>query len=123
MPILIAGSGPRRTLRLVARHAVGWHAGFPDKPAELRPTVDALLRWCAEEDRDPNSIEWGVGVEPNDLDRFLDEDADAYVGMGFTQFTLGFNGPDWGVRAGRRWLAWREEHNQRLTTPEAIAAG
>jgi hypothetical protein len=27
--------------------------------------------------------------------------------MGFTQFTLGFNGPDWDVSAGARWLAWR----------------
>ena len=36
-----------------------------------------------------------VGVEPDDLDRFVREDATTYLEMGFTQFTLGFNGPDW----------------------------
>jgi len=109
MPIVIGGVGRRRTLRLVARYADGWHAMYPDAPAELEPAVEALLGWCAEEARDPRSIEWGVGVEPDDLDRFLDEDAETYLEMGFSQFTLGFNGPDWQVEAGRRWLAWRDE--------------
>ena len=108
MPLLIAGTGTRRTLRLVAAHADAWHASFPDRPAELDPAVAALRRWCAEIGRDPADIEWAVGVEPDDLDRFLDEDADTYLTMGFTQFTLGFNGPAWNVDAGRRWLAWRD---------------
>lgn len=111
MPILIAGTGVRRTLRLVARHADAWHAAFPDRPAELEPAVAALRGWCAEIGRDPAEIEWGVGVEPEDLDRFFDEDAMTYVAMGFTQFTLGFNGPAWRVDAGRRVLAWRDERN------------
>ncbi len=111
MPIVIGGVGRRRTLRLVAEHADGWHAMFPDRPAELEPAVGALLGWCEAVGRDPRSIEWGVGVEPDDLDRFLDEDAETYAAMGFTQFTLGFNGPDWRVDAGRRWLAWRDRRN------------
>jgi probable F420-dependent oxidoreductase len=112
MPILIAGTGERRTLRLVAEHADAWHAAFPDSPAELEPAVAALRRWCAEVGRDPADIEWGVGVEPNDLERFLAEDARTYVGMGFTQFTLGFNGPTWNVELGRPWLAWRDGMNR-----------
>jgi len=111
MPILIAGAGERRTLRLVARYADAWHARFPDAPAELEPKVAALERWCAEIGRDPHEIEWSVGVDPGDLDRFLDRDADTYLAMGFTQFTLGFNGPRWDVDAGRHWLAWRDERN------------
>jgi probable F420-dependent oxidoreductase len=111
MPVLIAGQGERRTLRLVARYADGWHAGFPDSPAELEPKVASLRRWCAEVGRDPGEIEWGVGIDPNDLDRFLDRDADTYLAMGFTQFTLGFNGPAWDVDTGRRWLDWRDAHN------------
>jgi probable F420-dependent oxidoreductase len=111
MPILIAGTGERRTLRLVAQHADAWHATFPDRPQELEPAVAALRRWCAEVGRDPAEIEWSVGVEPDDLDRFLDQDARTYVAMGFTQFTLGFNGPAWTVEAGRRVLAWRDEVN------------
>jgi probable F420-dependent oxidoreductase len=111
MPILIAGTGVRKTLRLVARYADAWHAAFPDRPAELVPAVSALRGWCAEIGRDPAEIEWSVGIEPDDLDRFLDDDAATYLAMGFTQFTLGFNGPDWRVENGRRMLAWRDERN------------
>jgi probable F420-dependent oxidoreductase len=112
MPLLIAGTGERRTLRLVAEHADAWHASFPDRPAELEPAVAALRRWCAEVGRDPADIEWSVGVEPYDLDRFLAQDAQTYVAMGFTQFTLGFNGPSWNVDMGRPWLAWRDGMNR-----------
>ena len=112
LPILIAGSGERITLRLVAQHADGWHAGFPDEPAELAPKVEVLDRWCAEVGRDPREIERGVGVEPDDLERFVTEDADDYVALGFTQFTLGVNGPDWQIgNEISQWLAWRDERN------------
>jgi probable F420-dependent oxidoreductase len=111
MPILIGGTGPRKTLRLVAEHADGWHAMFPDRPAEVEPSVDALLRWCEAVGRDPASIEWGLGVEPDDIERFLDRDAAAYLALGFTQFTLGFDGPAWTVETGARFLAWRDEVN------------
>ena len=113
MPILIAGTGVRRTLRLVAEHADAWHAAFPSRPSELEPAVAALRGWCAEVGRDPADIEWSVGIEPDDLDRFLDEDAATYLDMGFTQFTLGFDGPGYDVAAGRRMLAWRDATNAR----------
>jgi probable F420-dependent oxidoreductase len=112
MPILIAGTGEQITLHIVAGHADSWHAAFPDHPDELIPKVGALLRWCEVEGRDPNDIEWGVGLEPTDLDRFLNEDVHTYVEMGFTQFTLGFNGPRWPVATGAEWLAWRDESNR-----------
>ena len=95
----------------MAEFADGWHAGFPDRPEELRPKIDALLRWCDELGKEASAIEWGVGVEPEDLDRFLDHDAETYREMGFRQFTLGFNGPTWSVDAGNRWLAWRDSVN------------
>ncbi len=120
MPILIAGTGERRTLRLVAEHADAWHAGFPESPAELEPAVSALRRWCSEAARDPESIEWSVGVEPYDLDRFLEADADTYLAMGFTQFTLGFDGPAWQVDAGEPWLRWRDAHE--ASTGAGLAA-
>ena len=117
-PLLIAGVGERKTLRLVARHADGWHAFFPDRPDELVPKVAALRRWCEELGRDPADIEWGVGVQPDDLDRFLAEDAETYVAMGFSQFTLGFGGPEWPVDAGLPWLRWRDACNRnRAVTP------
>jgi probable F420-dependent oxidoreductase len=111
IPVLIAGTGKRRTLKLVARHADSWHAAFPDNPAELEPAVAALRAWCDEIGRDPTDIEWGLGVQPDDLDRFLVEEAEAFRQMGFTQFTLGFNGPDWSVDAGAPWLEWRDRIN------------
>lgn len=111
MPILIAGTGETLTLPLVARYADSWHARFPDDPSEVEPAVEALTKWCAEIGRDPHDIEWGLGLEPTDLDRFMREDLPAYVAMGFTQFTLGFNGPTWEVEAGAEWLAWRDETN------------
>jgi probable F420-dependent oxidoreductase len=122
MPILIAGTGPRRTLPLVACYADAWHAAFPNRPAELEPAVERLLQCCAEAGRDPAAIEWALGVEPHDLERCLDEDAAAYVAMGFTQFTLGFNGPRWDVDAGRRWLAWRDRVNAAAAVPTGVTA-
>lgn len=114
-PLLIAGVGERRTLRLVARYGDGWHAAFPTHAHELEPKVAALRRWCVEIGRDPAGIEWGVGVEPDDLERFLAVEAPACVELGFTQFTLGFNGPAWTVDAGRPWLAWRDQLNRSRT--------
>jgi probable F420-dependent oxidoreductase len=111
LPVLIAGGGLRKTLRIVAEHADSWHGGFPDDPLEMKPKIEALRRWCGELGRDTGEIEWGLGVEPEDLDRFLAKDALTYVEMGFTQFTLGFNGPRWDVASGRDWLAWRDSQN------------
>ena len=111
-PLLIAGSGARFTLRLVAEHADGWHAGFPERPSDIEPAIAALRRWCATVGRDPADIEWGLGVEPDDLDRFLAEDAATYLALGFSQFTLGFNGPRWEVDRGDSWLAWRDDRNR-----------
>jgi len=55
LPILIGGSGPRKTLPLVARHADIWNAyGTPEALAEK----DVMLRErCAEVGRDPAAIE------------------------------------------------------------------
>lgn len=112
MPILIAGTGQQLTLPMVAQFADSWHARFPERPGEMAPVVDRLLSLCADRGRDPASIEWGLGVEPDDLGRFLKEDAPIYLQQGFTQFTLGFNGPDWRVEEGSDWITWRNQVNQ-----------
>ena len=123
LPILIAGTGERITLRLVAQHADGWHAGFPEEPMELEPKLEVLERWCAEVGRDPHEIERGVGVEPDDLERFVTEDADDYVELGFTQFTLGVNGPAWEVgSAVESWISWRDERNATRAPATEVAA-
>jgi len=106
-PVLIGGVGPQRTLRMVAQYADVWHAMFPSRPAELEPLVDALLSWCAVEGRDPATIERAVGIEPDALGRDLTL-ASAYLALGFRQFTLGVNGPDYDLAPVRDWLAWRD---------------
>ncbi len=111
IPIVIGGVGEQVTLRLVAEHADGWHAAFPDHAADLEPKVAALRRWCEPAGRHAEDIEWGLGVEPDDIGRFLTDEAPACVAMGFTQFTLGFTGPDWDVAAGAGWLRWRDAVN------------
>ena len=121
MPLLVAGIGERRTLRIVAESADGWHAMFPDRPEELEPKVAALRRWCDEIGRDPADIEWGVGVEPDDLERFLTHDSATYLAMGFSQFTLGFNGPSWPVDAGVPFLRWRDAENARRPIGSELA--
>lgn len=110
IPVLIGGTGRRRTLRLVARHADMWHAAFPSRPEELLPAIAALRGWCQEEGRDPGDIEWGVGIEPEALASDLAHHADGYVELGFRQFTLGVNGPRYDLEPVRDWLAWRDEH-------------
>jgi probable F420-dependent oxidoreductase len=123
MPIQIAGVGLSLTLPIVARHADIWHAFFPDSLEEVQPAVDALIAHCWDIGRDPYEIEWGVGLQPDDLDRFLDEDADRYVALGFTQFTLGFGGPEWPVENGRRFLEWRDRRNQARGVGRRLASG
>lgn len=58
LPLLIGGSGPRKTLPLVARHADLWNAfGTPDV---IRANGARLAEACAAIGRDPSSVEWTV---------------------------------------------------------------
>ena len=62
MPLLIGGSGERRTLRIVARDADIWNGeGDPATYAHKSAVLDAH---CAEIGRDPASIRRTVGVQP-----------------------------------------------------------
>jgi alkanesulfonate monooxygenase SsuD/methylene tetrahydromethanopterin reductase-like flavin-dependent oxidoreductase (luciferase family) len=54
IPILVGGSGERRTLRLVARHADACNL-FGDPPAVARK-IDVLHAHCEAEGRDPDAI-------------------------------------------------------------------
>jgi alkanesulfonate monooxygenase SsuD/methylene tetrahydromethanopterin reductase-like flavin-dependent oxidoreductase (luciferase family) len=62
LPIMIGGSGERKTLRTVARYADQWNAmGTPDF---LARKVEVLRRHCDEVGRDPAEIEFTVGCKP-----------------------------------------------------------
>lgn len=66
-PIWIGGTGPRRTLPLVARYADVWHGfGSPNSLAEASARVDAL---AAEAGRDPSSIQRAASLSLDDADQ------------------------------------------------------
>ncbi len=55
LPILIGGSGERKTLATVARYADGWNAGGDIE--RVRHKDEVLRRWCDEVGRDESEIE------------------------------------------------------------------
>ncbi len=54
-PLLIGGSGEKRTLRITAQHADEWNSTMLT-PTELAHKNDVLARHCEDFDRDPASI-------------------------------------------------------------------
>jgi alkanesulfonate monooxygenase SsuD/methylene tetrahydromethanopterin reductase-like flavin-dependent oxidoreductase (luciferase family) len=65
-PIWIGGTGPRRTLPLVARYADVWHAwGSPNALHEQNARIDQL---ASEAGRDPASIMRASSLSLDDLD-------------------------------------------------------
>jgi alkanesulfonate monooxygenase SsuD/methylene tetrahydromethanopterin reductase-like flavin-dependent oxidoreductase (luciferase family) len=61
LPIMIGGSGEKKTLRTVARHADMWNAmGLPEVMAHK---AEVLRRHCEAEGRDPAEIEFTLGVK------------------------------------------------------------
>jgi alkanesulfonate monooxygenase SsuD/methylene tetrahydromethanopterin reductase-like flavin-dependent oxidoreductase (luciferase family) len=65
-PIWIGGSGPKRTLPLVARYADAWHTwGTPNSLVEANQRVDELATAAG---RDPSSILRATSLSLDDLD-------------------------------------------------------
>jgi alkanesulfonate monooxygenase SsuD/methylene tetrahydromethanopterin reductase-like flavin-dependent oxidoreductase (luciferase family) len=60
-PIMIGGSGEKKTLRTVARYADMWNAMGPLEVMARK--VDVLKRHCDEVGRDVNEIEFTLGVK------------------------------------------------------------
>jgi alkanesulfonate monooxygenase SsuD/methylene tetrahydromethanopterin reductase-like flavin-dependent oxidoreductase (luciferase family) len=61
LPIMIGGSGERKTLRTVARYADMWNAmGTADV---MRHKIEVLRRHCEEVGRDPSTIEFTFGIK------------------------------------------------------------
>ena len=62
LPLLIAGNGEKRALRIVARFADIWNGeGLPDDYARRNGVLDT---WCADVGRDPAAIRRTVGIPP-----------------------------------------------------------
>lgn len=80
LPVLIGGSGERRTLRIAAAHADAWHTwASPDEFARLSGVLDGH---CAAVGRRPRSIRRVTGGIPEDgsgLAAYAAAGADEYV--------------------------------------------
>jgi alkanesulfonate monooxygenase SsuD/methylene tetrahydromethanopterin reductase-like flavin-dependent oxidoreductase (luciferase family) len=63
MPLVIGGSGERRTLRIVARYADWWNADGND-PAEFGRLSGVLDEHCAVVGRDPTTIRRTASQQP-----------------------------------------------------------
>ncbi len=94
-PIVIGGSGPKRTLGIVARFADQWDGAFGNDPETWQATSAVLDDHCARIGRDPSEIErsihipWADGDDP----AALAERAAAFVAAGVDQVIFSMRGP------------------------------
>ena len=101
---MVGGSGERKTLRLVARHADIWHSFV--RPDELAHKLDVIERWAEREERDTSDL-----VISNELHQRGEDFGDELYDAGVRLFTLAFQGPDWDFDLVRSWLRWRDAKN------------
>ncbi|WP_238163563.1 LLM class F420-dependent oxidoreductase [Kribbella capetownensis] len=104
MPILIAGGGEQKMLRIVARHADIWNT-FAEGDDLVRK-LGLLERYCAEIGRDPAAIEVSVHVGGDPW-----ENGPALRELGVSLFTISTSGPEYDLDTVRRWISWRDEQN------------
>jgi probable F420-dependent oxidoreductase len=105
IPVLIGGSGEKRTLPLVGRHADIWHS-FLDIDA-FRLKNDLVRKYAAEAGRDEARIERAVAWPGEGAA------ADVYAGEGVTLFTTEIHPTDQGYDLSKlkSLLAWRDNRD------------
>jgi probable F420-dependent oxidoreductase len=107
IPILIGGTGEKKTLRMVAEYASIWH-GFTD-PQTYPQKAEVLARHCEAIGRDPSEIERSAGLQSKG-DALL-SDAETMLELGVTQFTVGVNGPDYDLSSAQALCRWRDSRS------------
>jgi F420-dependent oxidoreductase-like protein len=86
-PIWIGGSGPKRTLPIVARYADVWHTwGTPKSLAEPNARIDEL---AAEAGRDPKSIQRAGSLSLDDVETAR-KHGDKWVEAGYDYLVCGW---------------------------------
>jgi len=103
IPILIGGSGEKVTLRIVAEQADEWHT-FGDA-GTLAHKSRVLDDWCERVGRDPKEIIRSTTIYSQS--RAEQRDAEKLMELGFTDFVVSVQGPDWDLAELERALAWR----------------
>ncbi|MEV7429333.1 MULTISPECIES: LLM class F420-dependent oxidoreductase [unclassified Nocardioides] len=94
VPVLVGGSGERKTLRLVARYADACNL-FGEGPDVVSHKLDVLRRHCDDVGRDPDEIEKTVvlGAGLDDLDGLV-ATLEQYAALGISLVTLSPTGDD-----------------------------
>ncbi|MBL0886797.1 LLM class F420-dependent oxidoreductase [Myceligenerans indicum] len=102
IPIMIGGSGPKKTLRIVAEHADIWH-GFGD--AGTIATKSAILdQHGTDVGRDTAGlVERSAGVDGDPA-----QQGQAMLDAGVTLLTIGVGGPDYDLSTVKEWIDWRD---------------
>jgi alkanesulfonate monooxygenase SsuD/methylene tetrahydromethanopterin reductase-like flavin-dependent oxidoreductase (luciferase family) len=72
VPIMIGGSGERKTLRSVARHADMWNG--MGTVEVMRHKIEVLRRHCEDVGRDPSDIEFTLGLKATIRDSAAEAD-------------------------------------------------
>jgi alkanesulfonate monooxygenase SsuD/methylene tetrahydromethanopterin reductase-like flavin-dependent oxidoreductase (luciferase family) len=72
LPIMIGGSGEKKTLRTVARYADMWNAMGPVDV--MRHKIEVLRQHCADVGRDPAAIEFTLGIKATIRDSAAEAD-------------------------------------------------
>ena len=104
IPILIGGSGEKVTLRIVAQQADEWHTfGDADTLAHKARVLDD---WCERVGRDPKEIVRSTTIFSQS--RGEQRDGDRLMELGFTDFVVSVQGPDWDLKELEQALAWRD---------------
>ena len=67
-----------------------------------------LDNWCETVGRNPADIERSVGIQTAEAGL---EVMDDYYALGFREFTLGLNGPDYDFSGVQALLDWRDAKN------------
>lgn len=91
LPILVGGSGPKKTLRTVARHADGWNTGGDVET--LKGYLEILADHCADAGRDMSTIEKTLSFPTIIRDRVEDAEAVRAAQLSFNGIEDGGNVP------------------------------
>ncbi len=98
LPILIGGSGEKKTLRLVAEHAQAWNTFGP--PEHFAAKSKVLDDWCERLGRDPSTIERTVAVDAQEDPATLPE----YQAAGADHVIVMISAP-FDLSPAERWMA------------------
>lgn len=104
IPILIGGGGEKKTLKIVAQHADIWHS-FADVET-TKHKLQILAQHGETVGRDVSEIEISTQIDSR-----TDAEADEYLELGATLFTVSTSGPDYSLESTKKWLAWRDRAN------------